>query len=413
MRVQLQSLGSRGRIILRRILELAIICICVGQSGRAQEVKLLDRTVQIHGFASQGFIHTDNNNWLTTNSADEVSGEFTDFGVNATTQVTDKFRIGAQIYDRNLGKLGRWHPSLDWAVASYKLRPWLGVRAGKVKTVIGLLNDTQDLDFLHPFALLPQSIYPTDLRESTISHWGGDFFGDIPLGRAAGHLSYTAYAGMRRDSHYGGYPYLLKSPPPQINFRVYGGLQYGGDLRWTTPLKGLLLGVSRMNEDINGDGTTTILGPTLPYHETSKADWTNQYYGQYVAGKLELDAEYRRYWRDQMIFSDLFEIQTDVRGWYFAGAYRLSRRFQVGSYYSRYSLYSGDFFLGPTSGHTYDKVVTARVDFNTHFDLKVEGHFMDGVGVPGLYPDGFYYNDNPRGLKRYTNALVVKSSFNF
>ena len=80
-------------------------------------------------------------------------------------QVSDKFRIGAQVYDRKLGELGDWHPSLDWAVADYKVNNWLGFRGGKVKTTLGLYNDTQDLDFLHTFALLPQSVYPTDVRD--------------------------------------------------------------------------------------------------------------------------------------------------------------------------------------------------------------------------------------------------------
>ena len=69
-----------------------------------------------------------------------------------------------------MGGLGRWHPSLDWAYATYKFAPWFGIRGGKAKTVMGLYNDTQDLDFLHTFALLPQSIYPTDLRDTPIKN---------------------------------------------------------------------------------------------------------------------------------------------------------------------------------------------------------------------------------------------------
>jgi len=158
----------------RRIVELALMCLCAGQVGlQAQEFKLFDRTVQMHGFASQGFVYTDQNNWLTTHSS-RGSGAFTDFGVNVSTQVTDRLRIGAQVYDRNLGNLGEWHPSLDWAFADYRFKPWFGIRGGKVKTVLGLYNDTQDLDFLHTFALLPQSVYPTDLRDATIAHLGGD-----------------------------------------------------------------------------------------------------------------------------------------------------------------------------------------------------------------------------------------------
>ena len=38
------------------------------------------------------------------------SFSMTDFGANISTQLTDKFRVGAQFYDRNVGKLGNWRP---------------------------------------------------------------------------------------------------------------------------------------------------------------------------------------------------------------------------------------------------------------------------------------------------------------
>jgi len=44
------------------------------------------------------------------------SAAFTDFGVNVSVPLTDKLRIGAQMYDRNIGSLGDWHPTLDWGV---------------------------------------------------------------------------------------------------------------------------------------------------------------------------------------------------------------------------------------------------------------------------------------------------------
>jgi hypothetical protein len=403
----------------RRTVLLLSICLCAARlSVQAQEFELFERQVQIHGFASQGFVYTNSNNWLTMKtSAGSVA--FTDFGANVSMQVTDRLRIGAQVYDRHLGNLGEWHPSLDWVFADYRFKSWFGIRGGKVKTVIGLYNDTQDLDFLHPFALLPQSVYPTDLRDSTIAHTGGDVYGNIPLGKRLGLLSYTSYAGQRQDSQYGGYPYLLKGPPALITFSSYGGLQYGGDLRWTTPFKGLLVGMSRMNEDIDGYGTTTQFGLARPYHEWSKADWTNQYYGQYTRDKLQIESEYRRYWRDQQIYNGIFRIQTDVRGMYVAGSYRFAKRFQLGSYYSRY-LMTMPLFTLPNpdpgflrKGHIYDKVVTARFDLNRFANIKVEGHFMDGYGTPEGYPDGFYSVDNPEGLEPGTNALVVRTGFNF
>src|ERR1700733_10715371 len=272
-----------------RVARLCLCCFILSAFLlRAQDFKIEGREIQIHGFVSQGFIYTDQNNWLTMHTS-QGSGAFTDFGANVSTQLTDKLRVGAQVYDRNLGNLGEWHPSVDWALGDYELKPWFGIRGGKVKTVLGLYNDTQDLDFLHTFALLPQSVYPTDLREESIAHLGGDIYGKVALRHRLGTLSYTAYIGHRSDSIDSGYPYLLSQPGIGIHFTRYGGLQYGADLRWNTPLRGLLVGVSRLDEDISGQGTRANSfatgGVPTPYSESSKADWTNQFYGEYVRSR--------------------------------------------------------------------------------------------------------------------------------
>jgi hypothetical protein len=390
----------------------------------AQEFKVLGRTVQVHGFVSQGFIYTNDNNWLTMNTS-QGSAAFTDFGLNMSSHLTDKLLVGAQVYDHNLGQLGQYHPSLDWAGADYRFKRWFGVRGGKVKTTLGLYNDTQDLDFLRPFALLPQSVYPTDVRDATIAHLGGDIYGTISLQHHLGDFSYTAYVGHRSDSIYSGYPYLLST---YIHFTSFGGLQYGGDLRWNTPIKGLQIGASRLDQDTMGKGTSVNpsnpTGGYIPYSEHSKADWTNQFYGGYTVGKLRIDSEYRRYVRDQSIFGGASGDFVDVRAWYVSGAYRILKRLQVGSYYSRYAiteLVSGVLAaegVPPQTdtslprNHIYDKVVTGRVDLNRFWNLKVEGHFMNGFGMAD-YPDGFYPQQNPQGFKPDTNALVVKTSFNF
>jgi hypothetical protein len=62
--------------------------------------------------------------------------------------------------------------------------------------------------------------------------------------------------------------------------------------------------------------------------------------------------------------------------------------------------------------HVYDKVITARVDLKRFWNVKVEGHFMNGYGFC-TYPDGFYPEVNPQGFKPNTNALVVKTEVNF
>jgi hypothetical protein len=378
----------------------------------AQDIKIFDHTLQFHGFASQGFIYTSTNNWLTMGTA-SGSGAMTDMAANASMAVTDKLRIGAQVYDRNLGQLGQWHPTLDWAYADYRFTDWFGIRAGKVKTVSGLYNDTQDMDFLHPFALLPQGVYPTVIREVTIAHEGGDIYGHISLPRNAGSIMYTAFAGERGDSKYGGYYYLEQTPPPVLVLNSITAFQYGGDLRWNTPVKGLLVGVSRFSESNQGDGKFDAGGGFMPYTQSSRADWADQYFGQYIHNKLEFDAEYRRSWLDELLYSGAQDVQTNAKAWYVAGSYRIFKWMQVGAYYSDLNVDAPASPIGPTSGYIHDKDVTVRFDANRYLNFKLEGHFMDGVGVPGAYPGGFFGLDNPNGLQPKTNALVVKTNFNF
>ena len=411
----------------RRIVKLAFFCasLYVGPSTlQAQEFKLFDRTVQVHGYVSQGFVYTNDNNWLTMDTS-SGSAAMTDMALNASSQITDKLRVGAQGFDRNLGQLGQYHPSWDWAVADYRFKSWFGMRGGKVKTVLGLYNDTQDEDFLRVFALLPQSVYPTDLRDATIAHVGGDIYGEISLKHKLGDLSYTVYAGHRGDSIYSGYPYNLSSFGSRIT--SFGGLQYGADVRWNTPLKRLLIGASRIDEDLTGRGVAiNPFNPAaglVPYSEASKSDWTNQFYAEYTVGKFRIDSEYRRYWRNQELFGGTSESFADVRGWYVSGAYRIRKRFQIGSYYSRYTItnvVSGalSIFYPPTTDaalpadHEYVKVITGRVDLNKFWSVKIEGHFMNGYGS-GPYPNGFYTQVNPQGFKPDTNALVIKTGINF
>jgi len=389
------------------VLAAATIACLLPAALYAQDIKVWDHTIAFHGFLTQGGIYTAGNNWLTMDT-NNGSGAFTEMGLNVSTKLTDKIRISAQVYDHNIGQLGQWHPTLDFATLDYKFKPWLSIRFGKVKTTLGLFTDTQDLDFLHAFALMPQGIYPIDVRDADIAHLGGDIYGTISLGHKMGSLSYTGWGGHRYDSIYSGYPYFLQARGTQ-ELR-YDGTQYGGDLRWNTPLKGLLVGASRLDEDLSGYGIR--LG--APNHEQSKKDFTDQFYGEFTYRNLTIDAEIKRFYRDHLIRNLTAEDSSNVHSWYVSGSYRLNKWVQLGSYYSHYTITSTFLQITDTStpgGHDYDKVVTGRVDINRFLNFKLEGHFLDGYGF-GPYPNGFYPQQNPV-FAPSTKALVLLSSFNF
>ena len=375
------------------------------------DFKLAGRAVQVHSFASQGFAYSNENNYLTMQTSNG-SFAFTDAGANISMQVNDKFRVGAQFYLRNIGNLGNFRPEVDWALGDYKFANWFGIRAGKVKTTLGLYNDTQDLEFLHTWAILPQSAYPLDLRASTIAHVGGDVYGTIPLKRL-GSISYTGYGGSRADDPNGGYRYGIQAlglQPVRIKTN-----QIGGDLRWSTPLTGLVVGASFLNSP-SGVYARIQVAPTMTLPVNIDAsDRTAVFYAEYKTGGLTLAGEYRREVvsiTENISVMPPVRVRLDERGWWASVAYRVNRWLELGTYHSRYYPDWVAGYQGNAANHMFDQTVAARLDLNRQWDLKLEAHFIDGYGNPSSF-HGFYPQDNPTGMKPETTMFVVRTGWNF
>ena len=331
----------------------------------------------------------------------------TDGGANISASISDKFRVGAQVYVRNVGDLGNFHPQLDWAYGDYKFKDWFGIRAGKVKTALGLLNDTQDAEFLYTWAILPQSVYPLDLRSNTIAHTGGDVYGTVGL-RKAGSLSYTGYFGTRVNDAYGGMyysgadnGYLMKS---------YGGKAGGADLRWNTPIAGLMLGGSWADQTLNMTVTIIAAGNAIatlfaqPQHITAV-------YGDYAHGRWHFNGEFRK--NRQLLNTSLFGVTSvgnaSDRGMFLTASFRVTNRLEVGAYNSRYYI-DKPIDQRPAASHIFDQTITARYDITKWWNVKVEGHFINGFG-DSFSAHGFYLRDNSN-LKPVTNMLIIRTGYN-
>src|SRR5271166_183658 len=116
--------------IKERIISLATGLFMVAGGLHAQFNFDVDgKQVQVHSFLEQGFGYSNDNNFLTMKTS-QGSFAMTDAGVNFSVNLTDHFRVGAQVYDSNVGQLGHWRPELDWAVADYRFKEWFGIRAG-------------------------------------------------------------------------------------------------------------------------------------------------------------------------------------------------------------------------------------------------------------------------------------------
>ncbi|MGA2118807.1 MAG: hypothetical protein ABSH56_29150 [Bryobacteraceae bacterium] len=405
---------------MKTTLLTALLCVAPAVMQAQFDFTLDGRNVQVHSFASQGFALSNVNNYLTM---DTSNGSFamTNFGANVSTQITDKFRVGAQLYDYNLGLLGGYHPELDWAYADYKFKDWFGIRGGKVKTVQGLSHDVQDMEFINTWALMPQSVYPLDTRGDTIAHIGADIYGAVSLKRL-NSFSYTVYGGERPNDPYGGYLYGVDTmshvPAPQGGFMYitgqtkhvtyYGGPVYGADLRWSTPVKGLLLGASYMVQNITTTGNYTE-PVVVPYKLTTVTDKSPQFYVEYVLGSLRFAGEYRSEPKIVQLNEPngvLVQGSQDSRSGYVSLSYRFTKWLELGAYQSRYIDNWTTIHSDPRN-HIFDQTIAARFDISRFVDLKVEEHFIDGAAVDGVLDHGFYAAPNPNGLAPSMHMLVA------
>jgi len=368
-----------------------LLCFCTARIA-AQDLDNL----QIHGFATQGILYSANNNYLTMQSSGG-SLQWTEGAVSLNDAVSDKLRVGIQIHMYQMGQIGGPQILVDWASGDYRMNDNLGFRFGKVKTPLGLFNDSQDVDALFLWVLLPQCNYPDDNRDFDLALLGGEVYGRLSLGDRTS-VQYRGYIGENRLDANGGYmmqlsQYGLTFPSPP------SGKAVGGDLRWITPIQGLHVGTSVESQGLDGSGPEgTLHIPASPltafYAEWQKGKW-------YVAGE---------YWRmPTLIIAQSGGLtmgqSIDQRSWYPMISYQLTKKLQLGTYYSHYVNKSGDTSL--PENYSKDWVISSRYNFNSNFYGKVEGHFLHGTAI------GYYESVNPNGVKDNTAMLAARIGFTF
>jgi hypothetical protein len=379
--------------MLRRMHLFALIFFTCTGSLCAQDLA----GIVVHGFVSQGFLFSSSNNYLSMKSSDG-SPQWTDGAVSISDSLTDNLRVGIQLHMYQLGEFGGSNVQVDWASGDYRVSDHFGIRAGKVKTVWGLFNDSQDIDAVFLWILLPQGSYSIDHKSFYLSHIGGDIYGGIPLGKRAGTLHYVAYAGQATIDLNDGYIKTF-AELGLVFTNSLAGKTYGGDLQWETPLRGLILGSS--GNMLAADGTA----PAGSFH--SPAYLVPSMYGKFTRGKVYLAGEYDRIPINAIITigSTVIPFVSDGRSWFAMGSYRLRKNFQVGSYYSHYVNKASD--TTQPANYSKDLAVSARYDFNDYFYAKIEGHFLRGTAL------GYYSDTNPNGLAPISNMLAAKIGFSF
>jgi hypothetical protein len=379
---------------------IALVAMAVFGAAGSPAQSMDDLNLQVHGYATQGFVYSTDNNWDSTDSTDGSAG-WTEAVVNLSMQPQSKLRIGIQARYYILGTYGD-QITLDWAEGDYKANERFGFRVGKVKTPMSLLNESQDIDPAQLWVLLPQSIYPIASRNSLLAHYGAVAYGSVGLGESLGQLEYRVFGGERVIASDDG---SLAQFTGQ-GFQVPNGLAgrvFGGMLTWETPVPGLMVGASDASDNPTGAVT---LGP-LQGEMGGNSVNTPYLFARYERYKLMFAGEYRRNAPNGSIrLNGIPPIYSsiDQRSFYVMASYKLSDKLTGGLYYSS----SIDRQAAFTSArYQKDWAVSGRYDLNPYLYLKAEQHFIDGTEI------GYSDSNNTGGLQPTTRMTLLKLGVSF
>lgn len=357
--------------MIRACLVVAAL-LFLGGGAEAVELGAPDKwySLELHGFVSQGFLYSTDNNYLAKSS--RGSFEFNEVGLNVTKGIVDRLRAGMQLFMRDLGPIGNYTVKVDWFYLDYRWKDWLGFRAGRVKLPFGLYNDAADIDAARAPVLLPQSMYPTTSRDYLLAQTGVEVYGYIPLGRG-GAFDYRLYAGTV-------FAEPTEQPSGPITLRELD-IRYviGGRLLWESPVDGLRLGGSVQSLQIDAKFASAF-STRISSVSVRALMWVASL--EYAAHRMQLALEYSRWHASASTDDGLLlppGVSPDVvtERAYGLFAFRATRWFQPGAYYAL--LYPDVEKRKGRENQQHDLSVFLRFDINPYWIFKLEGHYMWGT----------------------------------
>lgn len=369
----------------------------------------------IHGFISQGYLKTSANSII----ADSEDGTFqmNEMGINFTNEPTDKLRIGMQFFARDYGSIGNDNIIMDWAFADYRFYDTFGIRGGKIKSPVGLYQETRDIDMLRIPVFLPWGAYDENLRDSANSIQGVGIYGDINTERF-GSFNYQILAGTNNVPDGGGTALYLGIGIYEVTDIQMGNIwNYG--LLWSDPTGMIRISQTAWFSDIAAKGKMqgTIGNYDMPYVEIYKSSfeftWNNFVF------------TYERFWFHSAlgIITEsgipLFPYSTrHGLGAYGLFSYRVNDILSVSYSYNEYyddegdRNGDGDFYKLYNRGQKHkawhkESIFSIRLDVNSNWICKLEYHYVDGAAklLPALDDDSIY--------KHYWHMFIAKVSYNF
>jgi len=370
--------------------------------------------IEIHGFASEGaFVETANDYFGSTSKA---SLEMFEVGLNVSTEVADRLRIGLQLFSRDLGSIRDASPRIDWAYLDYRWRTWLGLRAGTFRMPFGLYNEYVDIDAARLAILLPSSVYAIRNRDVFLSQTGFGVYGHRPIG-AGGDLDYQAWLGTLTVPRTA--LQLVGATLDSANVKYVTGAQ----VLWHPPLDGLRIGATALRTSIDFHlALSPATRDALIKAGLAAAGYDGKLLiaqrpvslaigsAEYIHGDWLFAAEYARSLTRQRssLPVALPTFVRDSEAFYAMASYRVLPALEAGAYYSIFNFDVSDTppkYPDPSDAFQRDLAATLRFDVNDHWLWKLEAHFMDGAAsLPAEF------NTHP---ERYWGLFLIRTTVTF
>lgn len=411
----------------RRPITLSLVALAVSGVISASDFGDL----QFHGFASQGYLYTTENNYYGRTTGGGTF-EFNEFGLNVVARPVERMRIGLQIFAADQGKFGNGELKLDWAYATYELVvpvKWADVSftAGRFKTNHGFYNDYRDLDMTRSTVFLPMTVYPTTFRDLVIAANGFQLSGALRAG-SIGSYDWSAFVGTQNVDNRTGTP--IADQFGQGYFSMTGmnvKRMDGASLTWNTPLDGLRIKGSFMHAtDLTVTGQVQSSAGAISFPATGVTyivpTWSSVIFGsEFQRGNWVLAAEYlNEYYKVNYDYSaDVDAVLPGpahneeyqrMQGAYGSVAYRFHPQWETTVGYQWMMTEDG---LSRTAANddlrrNEHRAVSIALRFDPvdHWLIKVEYQRIAGTM-------NIARADNPQGMSEYWNLFALKTTFDF
>lgn len=400
-----ESWHGKGRLALSTILLLLV-------NPLQAEWKLPD-SIQIHGFASQAFILTTDNNFFG-GSKGNGTFDFRELGINASWRISPGLRVAAQGVMRWAGKSDEGDPRLDYGLVDYTFisnveNTW-GLRLGRVINPIGFYNDTRDVAFTRPSIFLPQSIYFDHTRDLSLSADGGQIYGERHTDIGDFLLQFNIArprVGLREE---------LALMGGNFPGKLGGEASFSGRLLYEKDGGVIRLGVSsfQANFGFDSEGPPSNSSPESGSIKFLPLIFSGQYNGERLSLTSEVALRHFNYSSFGPRIPD-----TDFTGlsWYVQAAYRFTPRLQAVTRFDSLCTELGDCdgkeFAAKTGQPRHrrfadDWMIGLRWDVTSLVMVRTEFHRINGTAW-------ITTEDNPNinALKEDWNMFSLLVSFRF